>query len=195
MRVTASRADVEELYHRHAGEIRGYLHRRAGQAGADLLGEVFAVALRRIEDLPEPALRRAWLFGTARRLLLADERADLRRRFAESEHARFQEPTAVDRTPPDRSAWILAVREALASLSETDRELIRLTEWEQLQTSEAAVVLGMRPGTARVRLHRARRALANHSALQGLLGPPPDADHETTGSRAGSHGNLTERPA
>ena len=174
----ASRADVAELYHRHAGEIRGYLHRRAGQAGADLLGEVFAVALRRIEDLPEPELRRAWLFGTARRLLLTAERADLRRRLAEDEDSRFQEPAAAERSASDRSAWISAVREAMASLSDTDRELIRLTEWEQLQITEAAAVLGMRPGTARVRLHRARRALANHPALQGLLGPTPDADHD-----------------
>jgi DNA-directed RNA polymerase specialized sigma24 family protein len=65
---------VEELYRRNAGELRGYLHRRAGQAGSDLLGEVFVVALQRLDDLPEPDLRRAWLFGTARRLLLAAER-------------------------------------------------------------------------------------------------------------------------
>lgn len=172
-RTRASRADVEELYHRHAGEIRGYLYRRAGRAGADLLGEVFVVALRRMDDLPEPALRRAWLFSTARRLMLADVRSNRRRRLAEDEHARFLEPAA-PKSSGDDSTWIPAVREALASLSETDQELIRLTEWEQLQINEAAVVLGIRPGTARVRLHRARRALASHSALQGQLGPPPD---------------------
>ena len=55
--------------------------------------------------------------------------------------------------------------EALASLRETDRELIRLTEWERLSITEAAVVLGLRPGTARVRLHRARKTLAAHPAL------------------------------
>lgn len=166
----ATRADVEELYHRHAGEIRSYLHRRAAQAGADLLGEVFVVALRRMEDLPEPALRRAWLFGTARRLLLADQRADVQRRLAEDHHARFY-GSASDTSRGDGSSCVRSVREALASLSEQDRELIRLTEWELLEIREAAAVLGIRPGTARVRLHRARRALANHSALQGLLGP------------------------
>lgn len=87
------------------------------------------------------------LFGTARRLMLADERADRQRRLAEDEHARFLEPTA-HMSSNDGSVWGPAVREALASLSETDRELIRLTEWEQLQINEAAVVLRIRPGTA-----------------------------------------------
>jgi len=163
---------VEELYHRHAAEIRGYLYRRAGSTGADLLGEVFVVALRRIEDLPEPALRRAWLFGTARRLLLGEERASRHRRLAESEHARMREQAAAP--DPGHSVRVQAVREALASLRESDRELIRLTEWEQLPIAEAAAVLGLRPGTARVRLHRARRALTRHAAFQGLLEPPGD---------------------
>ena len=77
-----SPADVEELYRRHAGELHGYLHRRVGQAGADLLADVFVVALQRISDLPEPALRRAWLYGTARRLLLARSRESRQRHAA-----------------------------------------------------------------------------------------------------------------
>jgi RNA polymerase sigma-70 factor (ECF subfamily) len=163
---------VEELYRRHAEELRGYLYRRAGQAGADLLGEVFVVALRRVGDLPEPDLRRAWLFGTARRLLLAAGRDARQRHDAEAERARLHEP-ADDHADVDGSDRARAVNEALASLREADRELIRLTEWEQLQVAEAAVVLGLRPGTARVRLHRARRALAAHPALQGLLDAAP----------------------
>lgn len=170
MKPAASRADVEELYRRHAGEIRGYLYRRAGQAGADLLGEVFVVALQRVDDLPEPDVRRAWLFGTARRLLLAADRSDRQRHQAEIERARFGEPP-LDAADGGRSDRARAVRAALASLREPDRELIRLTEWERLPITEAAAVLGLRPGTARVRLHRARRTLAAHPALQGLLEP------------------------
>ena len=170
-----SRTDVEELYRRHAGELRGYLYRRAGQAGADLLGEVFVVVLQRLGDLPEPDLRRAWLFGTARRLLLAAERNTRRRHHAENERVRLHEPAA-DASDVGRSDRVRAVREALASLREPDRELIRLTEWERLQIAEAAVVLGLRPGTARVRLHRARRAMAAHPSLQRLLEPSADPE-------------------
>lgn len=162
--------DVEELYRLHAQELRGYLYRRAGQAGADLLGEVFLVAIQRADDLPEPEVRRAWLYGVARRLLLAAAREDRRRHDAEGERARLHDPAA-DPEGGDPTDQVRALREALDSLREPDRELIRLTEWEQLQIGEAAVVLGIRPGTARVRLHRARRALASHPALQGVLEP------------------------
>lgn len=169
MKPTPSPADVEKLYHLHAGELHGYLHRRAGEAGADLLGDVFVVALQRLGDLPEPDLRRAWLFGIARRLLLASERKNRHVRQAENEQVRFYEALAgTSGIDPER---VQAVRDALDSLRERDRELIRLTEWEQLTTSEAAAILGLRPGTARVRLHRARRALASHPALQSLFEP------------------------
>ena len=170
MKSAPSRADIERLYHLHAGELRGYPHRRAGEPGADLLGDVFVVALQRLGDLPEQDVRRAWLFGVARRLLLASERNSRHFRRAEHEHVRFHETAAV--TSGDDPDRVRAVRDALASLREQDRELIRLTEWEQLTTSEAAAVLGLRPGTARVRLHRARRALASHPALQGLFDQP-----------------------
>ncbi|WP_369415034.1 RNA polymerase sigma factor [Nocardioides jiangxiensis] len=165
----ATKADLAKLYELHAGELHGYLYRRAGQAGADLLGEVFVIALQRLADLPEPQLRRAWLFGTARRLLLAQHRTVARRSRAEDERARLLE-SSLEGTESDTGTRARAVHEALASLAETDRELIRLTEWEQLQTAEAAAVLGMRPGTARMRLLRARRALALHEALRALPG-------------------------
>lgn len=165
----ASREDVEALFRQHADEVHGYLHRRAGAAGSDLLGEVFLVALRRIDDLPAPDLRRAWLFGTARRLLLAQARDETRRTQAEGERARTH---VVDPPAPTDHA---AVRAAVASLPDVDRELVRLTEWENLPVNEAAAVVGLRPGTARVRLHRARRRLAAHPALQAYaasLGAP-----------------------
>ncbi|WP_211332477.1 RNA polymerase sigma factor [Nocardioides aurantiacus] len=164
---------MEELYRRHAGELRGYLHRRGGPPGADLLADVFVIALQRIDDLPEPAMRRAWLFGTARRLLLASQRESRQRHEAEHQHARSDGPQ-VHNLVDDRPDKHLTVRQALESLREPDRELIRLTEWEQLGVSEAAMVLGLRPGTARVRLHRARRTLASHPALRALLASRTD---------------------
>ncbi|UFN43549.1 RNA polymerase sigma factor [Nocardioides okcheonensis] len=159
----ASREDVEALFRQHADEVHAYLHRRAGAAGADLLGEVFVIALRRVDDLPGPDLRRAWLFGTARRLLLAQARNDARRTHAEYERARTHVPE------PTTSTDHAAVRAAVASLPDVDRELVRLTEWENLPVNEAAAVVGLRPGTARVRLHRARRRLAAHPALQAYV--------------------------
>lgn len=196
VRRSATAQDVEELYRRHSGEVRGFLYRRAGQDGADLLGEVFVVALKRRAELPEPELRRAWLFGTARRLLLANARVERRRLSAQDAHLRLQATFAGAEV--EREDAVLAVREAVSTLTEKDQELIRLTEWEQLEIREAAIVLGLRPGTARVRLHRARRALAHHPALLRLLETAVDADEEQNleGASANAEGpRPRHRPA
>jgi RNA polymerase sigma-70 factor (ECF subfamily) len=61
------------------------------------------------------------------------------------------------------------VLRALDSLSDLDRELVTLTTWEGLTPAEAARVVGLTAGTARVRLHRARARLARHPRLRELL--------------------------
>jgi RNA polymerase sigma factor (sigma-70 family) len=48
---------------------------------------------------------------------------------------------------------------ALRALPAAERDVLLLVAWEQLTPAEAAVVLGVPPGTARSRLHRARAAL------------------------------------
>ena len=70
-----TRSEFEQLYRAHAPEILGYLRRRgAGQDAEDVLAETFLVAWRRQHDLPKPDQRRAWLFGTTRKLLLVQQR-------------------------------------------------------------------------------------------------------------------------
>ncbi|MDG4802548.1 sigma factor-like helix-turn-helix DNA-binding protein [Micromonospora sp. WMMD980] len=52
------------------------------------------------------------------------------------------------------------MRTALSVLGEFDQEILRLIGWEELTVSEAAQVLDCTRATAAVRLHRARRRLA-----------------------------------
>ena len=49
---------------------------------------------------------------------------------------------------------------ALSQLSKSDREIVELSAWEELAPGEIAIVLGISPNAARVRLHRARHRLA-----------------------------------
>jgi RNA polymerase sigma-70 factor (ECF subfamily) len=51
------------------------------------------------------------------------------------------------------------VLRALSTLPEEDREILLLAGWEELTPAQIAVVLDIRPVTARSRLHRARRRL------------------------------------
>jgi RNA polymerase sigma-70 factor (ECF subfamily) len=167
--MSGERAQFEGLFRASRGPLLGYLSRRAPEAdAADLLAEVYLVAWRRRTELPAGNEQRLWLFGVARRLLAEHHRIAVRR-FRAEEEADTARPD--DSTDDHRDAAVLA---ALDSLSELDRELVTLTTWEGLSPAEAARVVGITAGTARVRLHRARVRLARHPQLRALLAEGPD---------------------
>ena len=160
--------DFAALYDATARDVFAYVRRRTSGDAEDLVAEVYAVAWRRRADLPPPPLRRAWLFGVARNLL----KADARRRHREEAlvHELAPAPGADPGAARDDTARVVAA--AVERLGPTEREVLRLTAWEGLTPVEVAVVLGVRPGTARVRLHRARRALAADPDVVALVGAP-----------------------
>jgi len=69
----------------------------------------------------------------------------------------------------------IRVRAVLESLSQMDQEVLRLTEWEQLDLTEAAAALGCSRTAAKVRLHRARRRFARRLAAADSS-PNPEGD-------------------
>ena len=70
--------EFEQLYGDTVRAVLAYVRRRTSGDVDDLVAEAYAVAWRRRDDLPVPMLRRAWLFGVARTLLLADGRQQQR---------------------------------------------------------------------------------------------------------------------
>lgn len=163
----------EALYRRTAPEMLGFLRRRAGEQAPDLLGEVYVLAWEKRDELPAEWQQRAWLFGVARRLLFSHGRRVSRDGAAELAAAQLLSQPVHE---ADQQVGA-AVRQALARLPESDRELIQLTEWEQLSIAEAAVTLGLKPGTARVRLHRARARLSQDPELAALVTTAPASVH------------------
>jgi RNA polymerase sigma-70 factor (ECF subfamily) len=164
--VSQEQAQFEALFHDTRAPLLGYLTRRAAhEDAADLLADVYLVAWRRRADLPPGEERRLWLYGVARRLLAEHHRHSLERVDAEGGAGDAQTPESP--SGDDRRGE--AVRRALESLSDVDRELVTLTTWERLSPAEAAGVVGITAGTARVRLHRARARLARHPRLRALL--------------------------
>lgn len=157
----------QALYDEHAGAVLSYARRRAARADADdVLAEVFLVAWRRLEEIPS-AHERVWLLGVARRALANQRRGStrqgaLRDRLAANAYAPRPAPAQ-----PSPAAGQTPLGRALASLSESDRELLLLLAWEGLSNDEAARVLGIGPRALRVRLHRARRRLADALAREG----------------------------
>ncbi|MEU9186947.1 sigma-70 family RNA polymerase sigma factor [Streptomyces sp. NPDC048484] len=129
------------------------------QLGEDLTSETFTVAWRRVRDIPQPAL--PWLLGVARNLMRELRRRDSRQyALAAAEAQRISSGARTDvgdvaADVTDREAAL----QALAGLSDADRELLTLIAWQGLSTKQAARVLGCTTATLTVRLHRARRRL------------------------------------
>jgi RNA polymerase sigma-70 factor (ECF subfamily) len=147
-----------EVVRRHEVAVHGFLARRAGrQVAADLLGEVWvrAFAGRGGYD-PAYADARPWLFGIARNVLRAHWRA---RPDANPASDRAEDPwdEVIDRL--DSAGRAHALTAAVGALPPAEREVLLLVAWEQLTPAQAALALGVPPGTARSRLHRARAAL------------------------------------
>jgi RNA polymerase sigma factor (sigma-70 family) len=148
-----------EVVQRHEVAVHGFLARRAGrQIADDLLGEVWvrAFAARGGYD-PAHDDARPWLYGIARNVLRAYWRAGPAGDHAAAEATVDPWDGVVDRL--DAATRVRALVSAIRALPAAERDVLLLVAWEQLTPAEAAVVLGVPPGTARSRLHRARAAL------------------------------------
>ncbi|MFI9834507.1 RNA polymerase sigma factor [Streptomyces sp. NPDC051913] len=130
------------------------------QVGEDITSETFTVAWRRIhDDVPHPGL--PWLLGVARNLVREMRRRDALRYLLAAEEAQRVAQGAQDRAG-DVAAMVTdrhVALQALAGLSESDRELLTLVAWHGLSTKEAAQVLKCTGAALAVRLYRARRRL------------------------------------
>jgi RNA polymerase sigma-70 factor (ECF subfamily) len=159
---SAARARFERLFASHYGELVRFAGRRVGfDAAGDVVAETFLVAWRRLPEVPVEHAR-AWLYSTARGVIANEQRAG-RRRDRLQMRAR-DDVVADDAVVSDHAAVVtdqLRVRAVLDCLSPGDQEMLRLSEWEQLDTSELAAVLGCSRTAAKVRLHRARRRFAS----------------------------------
>jgi RNA polymerase sigma-70 factor, ECF subfamily len=151
----------EQIYAEHHDAVRAYVRRRAPeQLVDDLVGDVFLVCLRRIDDVPPHAL--PWLYGVARKTLANERRR--RARTAPAEVATTYDPE------PLGDSGLAA---AFAELSERDREVLRLVAWEGLALHDAATAIGCSPLAARVRYHRAKSRLAAKLEARRSFRPEP----------------------
>jgi RNA polymerase sigma-70 factor (ECF subfamily) len=156
----------EAFYRAHVEGVQRFVARRVEDPylAADLTAEVFLAAIdaaagyRRERGSPV-----AWLFGVARIVVVSEHRRAARERRA---HARVEGRRLLGeddlermRERIDAASRSRALFAAVAQLPEGERAVLELVALDDLSVSEAAAVLGLRPVTARVRLHRARGAL------------------------------------
>ncbi|WP_121713141.1 sigma-70 family RNA polymerase sigma factor [Streptomyces sp. E5N91] len=162
--------DFRSVYEEHYPRVLAYATSLVGrQVGEDIASEAFTVAWRRLSDMPQPPL--PWLLGVARNLVRELHRRDAHRYMVAAEEA--QRLAGGGQTHVGDVAALVTDRhvalQALATLSEADRELLTLIAWQGLSSRDAARVLNCTGPTLTVRLYRARRRL--EKALETAQAP------------------------
>ncbi|MQA81327.1 MAG: sigma-70 family RNA polymerase sigma factor [Streptosporangiales bacterium] len=159
----------ERLFDEHSRQLYAYLVRRLGRDHAeDVVADTFEAVLRQWHRYdPDRGTARAWLFGIATNLARRHVRDEQRtlvataRLAADRDGGHTHEFGAVERA--DAQARVRQLAGALAELSPGDRDVLLLTAWAQLDTTEVAAALGIPAGTVRSRLHRVRRRVRVHA--------------------------------
>lgn len=148
--------------------LQRYLRRRLPAADAeDAFSDVLMTLWRRLDDVPTDAL--PWCYGVARMTVANHRRA--RRRHLRLVERLIQDPPRQMIEEPAQTAIDPELEEALTQLRPSDREMLRLWAWEDLEPREIANVLGLTVNAATLRLSRARKKLAE--ALQRQSGAHP----------------------
>jgi RNA polymerase sigma factor (sigma-70 family) len=159
-------AAFTEFYRAHVDDVTRFVTRRVAdpQLAADLTADVFLAVIEAAADYRGSfGGPRTWLFGIARNVIAAEFRRSARQRRAEDLIAgrRLLDADDVDRLVAKIDAFrhVRELHEELQALPDGERAVLELVAVDGLSVAEAAAALGIRPVAARVRLHRARRAL------------------------------------
>ena len=137
------------------------------------MADVFLVAWRRIDNAPEGDDARLWLYGIARNVVKNVDRSIRRRSRLRGRLGGLA--ANADPTPEAvviRRAEDEEVLRKLEDLRPIDREVLRLSVWEQLGNNEIATVLDIEPHAVTMRLRRARSRMARSL---GIEVPPPSS--------------------
>jgi RNA polymerase sigma factor (sigma-70 family) len=163
----------ERCFREHYPSVLAFSLRRIAdrETAKDAAAETFAVAWRRRDRIPDPAL--PWLYAVALRVIANQYRSAQRRRNLGVRLEHEVGAGEAENDPADALDRRDAFSTAFARLAESEREVLRLVAWDGLDTRDAARAYGCSAGAFRVRLHRARRKLAKQLEAAGHLPSEP----------------------
>lgn len=178
-RTPSADARFRGLYEEYHDAMRDYCLRRLPSDDTnDALAEIFMVAWRRLDTVPDGEQARLWLFGVARKVVSTTHRAARRRlRLTAKASAMGDSGVTVDtESLVLRRSQDAALLEAIATLKPDDQELIRLKAWEELSHADIGAVLGISAHAVDMRLNRALKKAGKAMSANPrrvLFGPRP----------------------
>jgi RNA polymerase sigma-70 factor (ECF subfamily) len=180
-------AEFEALYRANVAVVTAYFARRSSdpQIVADLTADTFVQAITTFATFdPRKGTPRAWVFGIARRIYAAhcqahsQQRTRVERLAGRRELAPDEVGELIDRIDAERAGRALVT--GLTTLPAADRAVVELVDLAGLRPAEAAQVLGVTPGTLRMRLMRARARLRKAAGPDLAHGADPSSEPEVT---------------
>jgi RNA polymerase sigma factor (sigma-70 family) len=180
-------AEFEALYRANVAAVTAYFARRSAepQTVADLTADTFVAAIASFATFdPRKGTARAWVFGIARRVYAAhcqahsQQRARVERLAGRRDLAPDEVGELIDRIDAERAGRALVT--GLTTLPASDRAVVELVDLAGLQAKEAAQVLGIAPGTLRMRLMRARARLRKAAGPDSGAHADPSSEPEVT---------------
>jgi RNA polymerase sigma-70 factor (ECF subfamily) len=148
-----SREAFDELFARYREPLYGFFRRRLAtkDRAEDLAQETFLAVIRAAVRYEPRAMVKTYLYGIALKLLAAE-----RRKLSGNEPQIDDDHEPAEDSPSDNALW---VRQALEKLDSSEREILMLREYEQLNYVEIGELLRLPVNTVRSRLFRARMEL------------------------------------
>jgi RNA polymerase sigma factor (sigma-70 family) len=168
-----SREAFDELFARYREPLYGFFRRRLAtkDRAEDLAQETFLAVIRAAVRYEPRAMVKTYLYGIALKLLAAE-----RRKLSGNEPQIDDDHEPAEDGPSDNELW---VRQALEKLDSSEREILMLREYEQLNYAEIGELLRLPVNTVRSRLFRSRMA------LKSFLEPERKAQSRTRSAAEG----------
>lgn len=165
---------LEAFYRDHVEVVQRFVARRVSDPhlAADLTAEVFLAAVdaaHTYDGARGPVV--AWLYGVGRNAIAGEARRRARELHAVRRIAgrRLVDGAALARIEErlDAERESRRLYRAMAELNDDDRALLELVALDGLSVADAARALGVKPATARVRLHRSRARVTARLRREG----------------------------
>ena len=168
--------EFEKIYDAFQPRLHRYLARLVGEDEAeDLTQEVFVKAAKALEGFRGESKLSTWLYRIATntaldrlrspsfqrtaQIRLSDDSIEKGEAEIEDRDAWTGEKMPLVEQRHDRMEMNECILDFVERLSENHRTVLVLSELEGLRNKEIAEVLGITPGTVKIRLHRAREKL------------------------------------